>query len=267
MYLDSKFWVCADYAHLRVPKRLLRDLPYKLLSPEAKLVYAAMLDRTSLSHKNRKKYTNSKLELFIYFPQTEIMDLLGCGHDKASKVLGELAGMGLINMRRHGIGRPYEIVLNPIDWRTQRKIKNEQSDKPLTNSERSDYSSSGKADINNTELYNSENIDPEVYLRRFFKCAVEYEDLICKFDLAVVDRILDVAVHTLAQDSDDYLIGDTYIPGEMLRESLRDITQDHFIYVLKQIQHATYTKNHSDAFILHALHESIAKIPNKGEPI
>ena len=257
MQINGKCWVAADFPHLRIPKQLLKEIPYRLLSTEGKLLYGAMLDRTNLSYKNRDKFTNREREIYIYFPQTEIMDLLGCGHDKASKVLGELEAVGLIKMRRRGIGRPYEIVATPIDWCTQRKIRNESSEKPQQDSGKSDDSVCGKIDTNNTEINNPDINDPNLGLRRYIKGVIEYDELTKKFGASLVDRVLDVVVNTIGQDAEEYLIGDTYIQGEELRDGLRNLNQDRMIYTINKIRRATYTKDHSDAFVLNALHESI----------
>lgn len=63
--IDGKYWVSADYPHIRIPKRILSDPHYKSLSPEAILMYGAMLDRTSLSRKNQAHFKNDKDEIFI----------------------------------------------------------------------------------------------------------------------------------------------------------------------------------------------------------
>ena len=259
MQIGGKFWVVADYPHLRIPKQLLREVPYRLLSPEGKLLYGAMLDRTNLSHKNRDKFTNQEREIYIYFPQTEIMDLLDCGHDKASKVLGELEKMGLIKTRRRGIGRPYEIVLIPIDWRTVRKNKNEQPEKPLRDSDKSDHPLCGKADGNNPEYNNTECIDPEYYVRRYIHYETGYDELVSRYDPAIVDRIINLAVSSICQESENLLIKNELLPADVVRDRFLNLRQEHVIHTMKTIKNATYTTEHSDAFVLNALYESTLK--------
>ena len=257
MQVDGKFWTCADYPHIRIPKRLLSAPEYKMIKPEAKVVYGSMLDRANLSRKNRDKFTNKNKETFIYFPQAEVMRLLGCSHDKATRIIKDLVEAGLISVKRHGIGRPYEIVLTPMDWRTQRETRNESSEKPQRDSGKSDDSFCGKIDTNNTEINNPDINDPNLGLRRYIKGVIEYDELTKKFGASLVDRVLDVVVNTIGQDAEKYLIGDTYIPGEVLREEFRNLNQDRLIYVINKIRRATYTKEHSDVFILKALHEAI----------
>ena len=262
MKIDGKFWACADYPHIRIPKRLLSAPEYKMIKPETKVVYGAMMDRVNLSQKNRDKFTNGNREIFIYFPQAEVMRLLGCSHDKATRIIKDLVEVGLISVKRHGIGRPYEIVLTPIDWRTQRETRAESSEKPQRDSGKSDDSFCGKSDTNNTELDNPDINDLKIGVRRYIKGIVEYEELAKKFGTSLVDRVLDVAVNTIGQDAEEYLIGDTYIPGTTVREDLRNISRNHLVYVIKRIKQASYTQDHSDAFILNVLFESITKFQN-----
>lgn len=250
----NKLWGSTDYPHIRIPKQMLCDPQYQLLSPEAIIVYAAMMDRTSLSYKHRDKFTSKKGEVYIYYPQHEIMTLLRCGHDKASKVLKELINANLIKVKRRGIGRPYEIVLIPIDWRV-RKNKNERAEKPLQDSGETDHSLSGKTDRNNTDN-KSEYNNPEYYIGNYLKYEVKYEDLIQNHDPIVIDRILNVAANTLAQETETIMIGNREFFAEEVKEKFRNLQKEHISYVVRKIRNATYTTEHSDTFILNALYES-----------
>lgn len=254
--IDGKLWASADYPHIRIPKRMLCDQEYHMLSPEALVTYAAMMDRTSLSYKNQDKFKNNRNETYIYYPQHEIMSLLGCGHDKAAKVLRELIDARLIKVRRRGIGKPYEIVLIPIDWRTIRKNKNEQPEKPLRDSDKSDHSLCGKVDGNNTDINNSESNDSEYYLRNYLKHEIGYDELTRKHDPTVIDRIMDVAVNTLSQEAETFYIGNAPVQADLVKEKLRNLRKEQILYVIRKIKNATYTTDHSDAFILNALYES-----------
>lgn len=265
MQVDGKFWTCADYPHIRVPKRLLTAPEYKMIKPEEKVVYGAMMDRVNLSRKNRDKFTNEDNELFIYFPLREVERLAGCSHDKATKIIKVLVEAGLIKAKRHGIGKPYEIVLTPIDWRTQREIRSESSEKPQQDSGKSVDSLCGKVDGNNTEISNLDVNDPGLGLRRYLQGITEYEELTKEYSQALVDRILDVVVKTISEEETEILLGDTFGHGATVREELRNITQEHLIYVIKRIKQASYTQDHSDAFVLNALFEAITRAKNKEE--
>ena len=95
-----------QYSFYRVPKVLFTAECFKELSCEAKVLYGLMLDRMSLSIKNR--WFDEKDRVYIIFTIEEIMELLGCGRQKAVKNLAELdseKGIGLIEKKRLGLGR------------------------------------------------------------------------------------------------------------------------------------------------------------------
>lgn len=69
-----------QYTFFRIPK-ILFSPTYKTLSVSAKMLYALMLDRMSLSARNR--WMDEDGRVFIYFRMSEIMSALGCGHNKA----------------------------------------------------------------------------------------------------------------------------------------------------------------------------------------
>lgn len=71
-----------------------------------------MLDRMSLSIKNR--WFDEDDRVYIIFTVEEIMDLLGCGRQKAIKNIAELdteKGIGLIEKKRLGLGKPNVIYV------------------------------------------------------------------------------------------------------------------------------------------------------------
>ena len=95
-----------QYSFYRVPKVLFTAECFKELSCEAKVLYGLMLDRMSLSIKSR--WFDEKDRVYIIFTIEEIMELLGCGRQKAVKNLAELdseKGIGLIEKKRLGLGR------------------------------------------------------------------------------------------------------------------------------------------------------------------
>ena len=255
MDVAGKFWVSADYPHIRIPK-LLFDEQFQSLSPEAKLIYGAMMDRTSLSYRNRDTFTNREKEIYIYFPQSEIMEIIGCGHDKAGKVLKELVEANLLKVRRRGIGRAYEIVLLPIDWRVLRKNRNEPSEKPMQDNEKPEDLLSGNTARNNTEGSNSDTNDPEYYLSRFVKSAIKYDELVAENDSAVVNRILEVMVHTIGAESAFFLIHDQAIEAEIIKDELRFMKKGNVQFVIKKLKNSAYIGDHTDVYILNALMES-----------
>lgn len=96
-----------QFSFYRVPRLLIKDKRFKGLSSDAKLLYGLMLDRMSLSVKNR--WFDEDNRAYIYYTVEEIMNDLGCSHGTCTKIMSELdnrKGIGLIEKKRQGLGRP-----------------------------------------------------------------------------------------------------------------------------------------------------------------
>ncbi len=96
-----------QYSFYRVPRLLIKDKRFKGLSSDAKLLYGLMLDRLSLSRKNGWFDENNRA--YIYYTVESIMEDLGCAKATCIKILAELdskKGIGLIERKRQGLGRP-----------------------------------------------------------------------------------------------------------------------------------------------------------------
>ena len=98
LQLDYYYGIEAEqFSFYRVPRLLIKDERFKKLSSDAKLLYGLMLDRMSLSIKN--KWFDDNNRAYIIYTINSIMEDLGCGKEKAVKVLAELdytKGIGLI---------------------------------------------------------------------------------------------------------------------------------------------------------------------------
>ena len=94
------------HSFYRIPKQLFTLEEFKKLSSDAKILYALMLDRVSLSIKN--DWIDDQGRVYIFFSVEEVMEQVGCGKNKAIKCLKELdmeTGIGLIQKHRQGIGK------------------------------------------------------------------------------------------------------------------------------------------------------------------
>ena len=116
-----------QFSFFRLPKVLVKDKKFKGLSSDAKLLYGIMLDRMSLSIKNG--WRDSYNRVYIIFTLEEVMREFDCSERKASMLMSELDvknGIGLIERKRQGMGRPNLIYLK--NFITGEEQSNEQSD-------------------------------------------------------------------------------------------------------------------------------------------
>lgn len=101
-----------QYSFYKIPKLLFTDDSFKKISVEAKVLYGLMLDRMSLSMKNQ--WLDGEGRAYIYYSLEDIMEALGCSNKKAITIMKELdseAGIGLIEKKRQGQGKPTMIYL------------------------------------------------------------------------------------------------------------------------------------------------------------
>ena len=131
-----------QFSFYRIPKILFKDKMFKDVSTDAKVLYGLMLDRMGLSVKNR--WFDEENRVYIVYTLMDIMEDLNCADQKAGKLLSELdtvKGIGLIERRRQGLGKPNIIY-----------VKNFRITSQIQNSENHD---SGEVKITNQESLDS----------------------------------------------------------------------------------------------------------------
>ena len=99
------------YSFYRVPKALVKADLFQKMSGDAKLLYAVLLDRMSLSIKNgwQDKHGNA----YIICTIEEVMDSIHCARQKAVKLLDELELAYAITIHKSQ-GSEYPAVVLPL---------------------------------------------------------------------------------------------------------------------------------------------------------
>ena len=214
-----------QYSFYRVPKVLFTAECFKELSCEAKVLYGLMLDRMSLSIKNR--WFDEKDRVYIIFTIEEIMELLGCGRQKAVKNLAELdseKGIGLIEKKRLGLGRANVIYVKNFmlketveteeksqeslentqkcENQTSRSMKIKLQEVPESNFKKCENQTSGSMKIELPEV-------PKSYSNNTDNNNTEYSDT----DFSKTD----------ISDTEDYLSYPSYAAGKTKEETMDEI--------------------------------------------
>lgn len=156
-----------QYSFYRVPKILFTAECFKELSCEAKVLYGLLLDRMSLSMKNH--WLDEEERVYIIFTIEEIAELLNCGTQKAVKLLKELdseKGIGLIEKKRLGLGRPNVIYVK--NFLVQKNDEENSDTSDLQNCEnhnsgvvKTTIQECPKSQSNNTDINKTENNETE----------------------------------------------------------------------------------------------------------
>ena len=157
LQLDYYYGIEAEqFSFYRVPRLLIKDERFKKLSSDAKLLYGLMLDRMSLSIKN--EWFDEDNRAYIIYTIDSIMEDLGCGKEKAVKVLAELdsvKGIGLVEKVRRGLGKPdiiyvknFASLAENVDEKSLKTlIKSQKSENQTSRSRKIELQEVGKTDL------------------------------------------------------------------------------------------------------------------------
>ena len=147
-----------QFSFYRIPKVLFTDETLAGISVEAKVLYSFMLDRMSLSVKNC--WFDEENRVYIIYTIDDILSDFGCARQKALKLLDELEnGIGLIERKRQGLGRPNIIyVKNFIHNPKEKRYENQNTE---------------SMNIENQEVLNSNLQKYENHTSRDMKIAIQ----------------------------------------------------------------------------------------------
>ncbi len=158
-----------QYSFYRIPKMLFTDARFQPVSVEAKVLYGLLLDRMALSVKNG--WLDGDGRVYIIFTIADVMGILGCAEQKANKLLNELdgtKGVGLIERKRRGLGKPNVIYVKNFTGRaqtpTQPRIQNCENHK--SGNVKITIQEMRKSQTNDTYLNKTElsETDPSIHL-------------------------------------------------------------------------------------------------------
>jgi hypothetical protein len=112
-----KFTVKSPSAsYIPLPRFLLLDEEFQCISNDAKVLYALLLDRASISRQNG--YTDPDGTIRLYFTVEQVQKKLHRSRQCATRIFRELEYSGLIIRKKQGLGKPAVITLNyPADAR------------------------------------------------------------------------------------------------------------------------------------------------------
>ena len=256
-----------QYSFYRIPKLLFTEEYFKKISVEAKVLYGLMLDRMSLSMKNQ--WFDTEGRAYIYYSLEDIMDALGCSNKKAISIMKELdmdAGIGLIEKKRQGQGKPTMIYLKQFMIQDAQKCNNYISGEKSAISEvknlhvlkcknvmsRSEEIThpevkklhTNKNNINNTELSNNES---NLILSGDDRMRYEmdaYSELISEnieldilrerhpYDQDLLEGIFDLILETVLCKNESIIVASNKYPAELVRSKFLKLNSSHVEYAI-----------------------------------
>ena len=108
-------------SYVPLPRFLLQDETLRDISNDAKVLYALLLDRASISRQNG--YVEPDGTIRLYFTLEQAQTKLHRSRQSATRIFRELEYSGLIVRRKQGLGKPALITLNyPSDAKLIAKV-------------------------------------------------------------------------------------------------------------------------------------------------
>ncbi len=141
------------HAFYRIPKLLFTNEYFEDLSSDAKILYGLMLDRMSLSQKN--KWLDPQNRAYIIYSQAEAMEMLRCKKNKAISLFRELENIGLVERKKQGQGNPDRLYLKDF---VQEESEKDQKFEKSTSEQIENVSEVGKTNFKKFEKSTSRGL-------------------------------------------------------------------------------------------------------------
>lgn len=118
--------------YFKIPYRLIEDDYFSGLDPLAVMIYGILIDRVSLSQKNKQHFTDKDGHLYVIATNAEICNWIKKSEPVVIKLKRELIEHGLLKERRQGVRLAN--LLYPQKLRTKetlvQELKNVKSNQP-----------------------------------------------------------------------------------------------------------------------------------------
>ena len=267
------------FSFYRIPKALFTDARIRGISAESKILYGLLLDRMGLSVKNG--WTDDTGRIYIIFTTEEIMEALYCADNKATKLMKELEGVGLIERKRRGLGRPSLIyVKNFISESSEPRIQSRENHDSGTvkNATLESLKSRGiKNNQNNTDLSEtdpffsgetagteSEGKNDRTLYQEYFSRQINFEALIAGHpdDEDMLREMLELLVDTVCSKRRFIRIAGDDKPAEVVKAQLMKLNSDHLRFVLMCLKENTTQVRNIRQYLLATLYNAPLTMSN-----
>ena len=233
------------FSFYRIPKALFQEPRFQSLSTDAKTLYGILLDRMSLSVKNG--WLDEQNRVFIIFTIEDVKRALCCADNKATRLLRELEGFGLIERKRRGQGKPCLVyVKNFSSESSKESVKNRDNDDSCGSKiacqdpvkSRGIKKKENKTEMNNTNLILSDELEKmknRELLEEYFSRSLEIDLLLRLYpdDEDTLYQIVNLLVDTCATNRKLLHIAGDGKPAEVVRSRFMKLNADHIRFVLK----------------------------------
>lgn len=288
-----------QFSFYRIPKVLFTDETLAGISVETKVLYSFMLDRMSLSVKNC--WFDEENRVYIIYTIDDILCDFGCARQKALKLLDELEnGIGLIERKRQGLGRPNIIYVknfihNPKEKRCENQntesmnIENQEVPKSYSNNTDNNYTDFNDTENNNTELSDTEIISYPINrgnennsppspapkgidairwienrrkYEKLIKKNIDYDIISERYSKAWLDEIVAIIVDVVCSDEPTIRINKQEYPHEVVKSRFLKIDSSHIEYIDFALRSNTSDVRNIRAFLITTIYRSFETADN-----
>lgn len=269
----------------RIPKLLFTSDAFRELSTDGKVLYGLMLDRMSLSIKN--KWFDEENRAYIYFSVEDTMEMLNCKKNKAIDTLKAVEEFGLIERKRQGQGKPTIIYVKSfmeeiteqvqklekqtsdvengssevgknnllkLEKQTSKSLKNKPLEVEKTNPNNNKYNNTEFNDTNLIRFDEAETDDYQAYAE-LIRENIELDCLLERysFDVEILEGIFDLILETVLSTSDSIHIAKNDFPVQLVKSKFLKLNSSHIEYVMESLKGTTSKIRNIKKYLLAAL--------------
>ncbi len=265
-----------QYSFFKIPKILYTDSIFKTLSSDAKVLYAILLDRMSLSMKNG--WLDEENKVFIIFTIDEIEETMNIGRNKAINIIKEIQDFGLIEKKRRGLGKPNIIYVKSFLVETIEENGTMEEEKNEDRSLNDKFQEVSKANCNKTNINKTKKSDTDIskttsidktgckrkskkgeggQVEKIIKQNISYFDFMDRDSPTRenIDFIVEIMVDAV-ESKRDLKINQTCISYEKIKEKFLSIKKEHIEYILSVLRENTSKITHFRAYLLSIIYNA-----------
>lgn len=249
----------------RIPKLLFTNDYFRELSTDAKVLYGLMLDRMSLSIKN--KWFDAEKRAYIYFSVEDTMEMLNCKKNKALDTMKALEDYLLIERKRQGQGKPAIIYVKSFMEQVTEQVQ--RLEKQTSGGWKKQPLEVGKNNPNNTDINNTEYSNPNLIVSADEDTRLDeynaYAELIREnmeldilyqqypYDRELLDGIYDLILETVLCKNGTVFIASNEYPVELVKGKFLKLNSSHIQYVMDCLKGTTSKVRNIKKYLLAAL--------------
>ena len=142
------------FTFYRMPKILFVDDYFSAISCEAKVLYGLLLDRATLSKSNN--WIDELGRVYVFFKQTEAMEMLNIKKNKVIAIFKELEDIGLLIRKKQGQGKPTRLYV--LDFSSHTDDENSKTNEVVSDDEEQTSDENTKKEVKRFEKQTSKGL-------------------------------------------------------------------------------------------------------------